>query len=233
MIRFIRFVLPTALAASTLATSVRAVSDVPADGATAVDVIRAAIVERLADTEAEIRIDAVDLPPAAPDRFRDAVPEPGSRLGKPMRFLLRPATGRPVLAVARATVVADQVVLKRMVARGARLAPGDFGRRRGELAGMTLRHQLTFDQLDGARARRLLEPGTVLSPIDVVVRRAVEPGDVVTVVAIAGVVEVSANLVAADGGDKGDLVRVVNPDTRRDMRARVTGRGRVEVRHDR
>ncbi len=41
--------------------------------------------------------------------------------------------------------------------------------------------------------------------------------------------EVTATFVAADGGDAGDVIRVVNPDTKRYLRARVVKPGLVEV----
>jgi flagella basal body P-ring formation protein FlgA len=71
--------------------------------------------------------------------------------------------------------------------------------------------------------------GGVLGPGSLVLRRAVEPGDRVTAIAIAGAVQVSAELEAADGGDPGDVIRVVNRETRRSLRGRVIGDGTVEV----
>jgi flagella basal body P-ring formation protein FlgA len=49
------------------------------------------------------------------------------------------------------------------------------------------------------------------------------------VVAAAATVEVTAMFVAADGGAVGDVIRVVNPDTRRYLRGRVRDDGLVEV----
>jgi flagella basal body P-ring formation protein FlgA len=46
-------------------------------------------------------------------------------------------------------------------------------------------------------------------------------------------VEVRAALVAVDSGAVGSEVRVMHPESRRTMRARVTGRAEVEIRHDR
>jgi flagella basal body P-ring formation protein FlgA len=51
----------------------------------------------------------------------------------------------------------------------------------------------------------------------------------VLVVAAVGAVEVSATFVAADGGAAGDLIRVMNPDTRRYVRGRIVKKGLVEV----
>jgi flagella basal body P-ring formation protein FlgA len=225
----LRVLLPLALAGSALAATVRGTSD----GVTADVAIRRAIVERLARPNAEITLTLVDLPAAAPTLFRGATPEPGSRLGKPMRFIMRPLTGRPVLAVVIATVVADRPVVARSLERGTRMGPEDFTLVRGPITAMTLRRLPSPGELDGARTRRALEAGESVGPNDVILRRAVEPGDRVTVVAVSGPVEVSATLVASDGGDPGDIVRVVNPETKRNLRTRVIERGRVEVEHGR
>jgi flagella basal body P-ring formation protein FlgA len=64
-------------------------------------------------------------------------------------------------------------------------------------------------------------------------RRVVEPGDRVTVVALAGAVEVTAQFVAADGGSVGDIIRVRNPDTKKYLRGRIVKPGRVEVINER
>ena len=50
-----------------------------------------------------------------------------------------------------------------------------------------------------------------------------------TVVASAGAVEVTAAMVASDGGQPGDVIRVMNPDTKRFLRARIVKAGIVEV----
>jgi len=47
-----------------------------------------------------------------------------------------------------------------------------------------------------------------------------------------GGIEAEARMVAADNGDKGSVIRVVNPESRRSIRARVVAAGVVEVIHD-
>jgi len=97
--------------------------------------------------------------------------------------------------------------------------------------GVPIRALPTAAALAGGKALRPIAQGAVVLQEFVAVRRAVEPGDVVTVVALSGDVEVAAELVASDGGRPGDVVRVMNPDTRRVLRARVLRPGYVEVLH--
>jgi flagella basal body P-ring formation protein FlgA len=51
------------------------------------------------------------------------------------------------------------------------------------------------------------------------------------VVALSGSIEVAAEMVAADGGRVGDVVRAINPATHQYVRGRVIDSGRLEVIH--
>ena len=87
-------------------------------------------------------------------------------------------------------------------------------------------------RLDAARFAvnpRPLGVGETVLETFVAGRRAVERGDDVTVVAAAGAIEVTAAMIASDGGQPGDVIRVMNPDTRRFIRARIVKSGVVEV----
>ena len=95
---------------------------------------------------------------------------------------------------------------------------------RDELKGAPLRRVLSPSQVRGGRVLRPIPAGAVVVPGAVIARRTIEPGDHVTVRAMSGDVEVSASLVAADAGNPGDVIRVVNPDTHRDVRGRVIER---------
>lgn len=197
-------------------------------------VIRAAIAARLGVT-ATIDVQAIDLPLRAglPTMFRQARPDPSARLGRPMRFALLPATGMPITAIATVRVVAEHVVTARAIDRNETMTADAMRVVTDELRDAPLRRVLTPAQVRGGRVLRPMPAGAAVLPGAVVVRRAVEPGDRVTVVAVSGDVEVSAELLATDGGDPGDVIRVVNPDTRKDVRGRIVKEGLVEVNYAR
>jgi flagella basal body P-ring formation protein FlgA len=197
-------------------------------------VIRAAITARLG-VDATIDVQAIDLParPGLPTMFRQARPDPSARLGRPMRFVLLPATGMPITAIATVHVVAEHVVTARAIDRNETMAPEAMRVVREELRDMPLRRVLTPAQVRGGRVLRPMAAGAAVLPGAVVVKRAVEPGDRVTVMAVSGDVQVSAELIATDGGDPGDVIRVVNPDTRKDLRGRIVKEGLVEVNYAR
>lgn len=195
--------------------------------------IREAVRARLGESNAEVTILSLDLPARAGTAFRAIRVDPAAWLGKPMRFTLTPVTGAPVVVVASLRVVADHVVALRDIARSAKVGHEDALARRDEVTGVPMRRLPQAAQVLGGRALRPVPAGAILLPGAVTVRRMVEAGDPVTVVARVGEAEVTASLVASDGGEPGDVIRVTNPETRRDLRGRVMSDGRVEVLHAR
>ena len=195
------------------------------------DLIVTAVRARVGQAEAEVVVTAIDAGRPIGGRFRSVRLDPGAVLGKPMRLTLVPATGLPLIAVASVRVTAEHVVAARDINRGETLTDGDVLTRRDEIRGIPLRRLPTPAEVRGGRTLRAVPAGSVFLPGAVVLRRIVEPGDELTVVARAGDAEVSAVMVAADGGDPGDVIRVSNPDTRRQLRGRVQQSGVVEVLH--
>lgn len=222
----------TSIAAAAFVAAVVGVGANPAGSMTAADAIRQAVDERFGG-DVEVSIVALDLPARAGSVFKTARPDPAARLGRPMRFTLVPVQGSPVVAVATLKVIGDHVVTRRAIDRHETLTGEDVSVVRGELRDVPLRRLPTGEQVIGSRVLRPMNAASVVLPGSVAIRRAVEPGDTVTVVAIAGEIEVSATLTATDGGNPGDVIRVVNADTRRSLRGRVVQEGLVEVRHER
>ncbi len=161
--------------------------------------------------------------------FTEARPDPTARLGAPIRFTLLRAGAMPLHTVAEVRVIATYLTATRAIARNQAVADDDVVEVRAEVRAVPLRPLPGRRDVRGARALRPIAVGATILPGWVVGRRAVEPGDRVTVVAVTGAVEVTAELVAADGGHVGQLIRVVNPDTRRYLagthRASRCGRG--------
>lgn len=193
----------------------------------AAEAVRTAVVARLGGNAA-VEIDAIDVAGDAPV-FREARPDPSARLGRPVRFTLVTETGAALPVTATLTVTGALVVTTRTVSRGETLKPEDVAGSHVVLSGIPLRRLPRLDEIVGARALRDLPAGEAVPENAVALRRKVEPGDPVTVVAAAGAVEVTAAFVAADGGQPGAVIRVVNPDTRRYLRGRVMNDGTVEV----
>jgi flagella basal body P-ring formation protein FlgA len=222
--------LPAAALVSYLAAAAVAAGAPQARPTGAEAVIEAALRQRLG-----ARIDVVigRLEPAVAGAFREARPDPSATLGKPMRFTLIPAAGAAIGVVAEVEVVADYAIARREIGRNHVVEAEDLTPRRGVLRDVPLRAPASAAMLAGARALRPIAAGAVVQAAFVRTRRAIEPGDRVTVVAVSGPVEVSAVFVAADGGPIGATIRVLNPETRRLIRGRIVGDALVEVLHGR
>lgn len=193
----------------------------------ATDAVRAALVSRLG-TDATVVVESIDIAGHAPV-FREAKPDPAARLGRPVRFTLVTESGANLPATAAVSVTSPLVVTTRLVARGEILKAEDLDDTPRVLTDLPIRRLPQLGELVGSRALRDLPAGEPVPGNAVALRRKVEPGDVVTVVAAAGAVEVTATFVAADGGQPGSVIRVVNPERRRFLRGRVRTDGKIEV----
>lgn len=193
----------------------------------ATDAVRAAVRARLG-IDAAVEVESIDIAGDAPV-FLEAHPDPAARLGRPMRFTLVTSAGARLPVTATVKVIGALVVTTRSVARGESLAAEDLDGTAREITDMPLRRLPRLDVLVGARALRALPAGEAVPGNAVAARRAVEPGDRVTVVVADGAVRVTATFVAADGGQPGAVIRVVNPETRRYLRGRVMTDGMIEV----
>jgi flagella basal body P-ring formation protein FlgA len=218
-----------ALCAAGPEARVRATGTVPLY--TAADAIRRAICQRVG-AGAGVTVVDLDVKGEAA-AFRDARTDPSAVLGKPMRFTLLTTDNAALPVVATVVVTAPHAVVKQPIVRGQALAATDIDTAEGALAGIPLVRVPAAADVVGTRALRPMASGTVILASFVQIRRAVEPGDTVTVVALAGVIEVTARFLAADGGNVGDAIRVRNPDSHTFVRGRIVKAGMVEVIYER
>lgn len=214
------------LAAAVLAAAVAGAVTIRA-ASTPADLVKAALSKRLGPA-VDVTVVALDGVPEGLV-FREARPDPSARLGRPIRVALVRDRGPAVWITATVRAIGDQVVMRRALERGATIEAGDVEARRSELTAIPLRALPRLADAVGARATRALRAGEALLPGAVVTPPAIEAGDRVTVVASVGAVEVTATFVASDRGAPGDVIRVVNPETRRVVRGRVVRKGLVEV----
>lgn len=198
------------------------------------EAIVAAVQARMG-TEADVEIDALRLPAAW--RHDEALARlvPGARLGRPLRVSLGVASARPGGAIAwSATAEADVRVLvphlhaRRAVVRGDTVLETDVDVVRHAVDG-ALRAWPAPDAAGRSRALRDLPAGACLSPGTVALLPMVRAGQELRAIVRVGVVVAEATVIAADNGEMGALVRVINPLSRRALKARVTGPGEVEV----
>lgn len=167
--------------------------------------------------------------------FLEAIPSPEARLGGRMSFRLVGSDGggertRAVgTASARVRVDVEHVRARALLTRGTVVEDGAVETSHDPLVNLPLRRLPRMREIAGSRILEHVAPGEVLTRTSVALRPAVKSGQVVKAVAHVGLVEVAAALVAAQDGAPGAIIRVVNKDSRRELRARVVEPGIVEV----
>lgn len=172
---------------------------------------------------------------AAATRADEAVPEPGSRSGGPVRFVLYATEGATRVRAGRLTaVVAVSAPHVRTVAAQparTRIARDMVTVRHASVGRVPFGPLPTCDEVVGQQLRRAATPDAVLT-MAAIERTAIvrSGGEVVTVARVEGL-EVRGRAVAAQSGDLGDVVIVVNPDSRKRLRGRVVAPATVEVLH--
>lgn len=164
-----------------------------------------------------------------------AHPDAAARLGADMWFTLQPAEPAltPVRVRAALTVEVTHGRATHLLPRGTVVAAGDVQAVRAVVDGVPFARVPEAAELIGARVIRVVDAGAVMLSRDVTPARVVQAGDRVVATVRIGTVEVSAAVTAVDAGAIGDTIRVSNRDTRRVMRARIVGRGQVEVVYER
>jgi len=205
-----------------------AVHGAPAQGAiTPHDAVARAVAERLRGN-AGVAVAALQTT-VAPEPWLRALPEPGGRLGQPMRFVLMAGRLRRGIAVATVSVHGPHARAARAIARGSVLAPEDIQVVDGEWPPIALERVPGPDGVVGLTARRDITAGEMLTPAVLTVPPIVRSGDIVTVTATVGAVQVTGSATASGSGHEGDVVRVVLRPQGRPVKGRITAAGAVEV----
>ena len=164
-----------------------------------------------------------------------ARPDTGASLGRPARFALyEPGPGDPAgvrigFAMATVRVETRHVRTTRQLARGEAIGPGDVATHQHDPGQIRLARMPVVGDLTGARTRRSVPAGAVITREDVRLPVIVSSGqDVIVNVAVGGA-EIAARLIAGQSGRLHQVIRLVNPFTRRVVHGRVMGPGEVEV----
>lgn len=189
-----------------------------------------AALERVAGVSTlAVQVLSCNVEPAA--QIDGAISEPAARYGRPVRFRLMAQGRQAGYAVAIASGTIRQVRVNRAVEAGGLLEAADLSTVASDASGVLIEPLPVAADLVGSRALRSLAVGEVLTARIVRIAAAVQSGDRIVVRARVGSIDVSAVGIAQQTGGVGDVIRLVNQDSRRPLRGRVIGRGEVEVVH--
>jgi flagella basal body P-ring formation protein FlgA len=192
--------------------------------------IERSVQERMGDVRVQVsEIDGATVRGGEGPKVLVAQPEPGSRLGRPVRFVLTSGGVRVGSVIAKLGVTGSALRASRALLRGEDLDAGAIEVVDTELKGMLLGRIPTMSEVAGAQARRDIKVGEILTDSAVIVPPAVKSGDEVRVTVSAGVIQVTGVGRASGSGRVGDVIRVLVPSSRRGLSARITGPGSVEI----
>jgi flagella basal body P-ring formation protein FlgA len=197
--------------------------------------VPAAIERSIQERMGEVRVAVVEIAgsrtPNPESRIPElvATPEPGSRLGRPVRFILFENGARTGSVVAKLEVTGSAVRSSRALTRGEDVAADAIEVVDVELTNILLDRLPTQDEVVRSQARRDIRAGEVLTGATVIVPPAVKSGDEVRVIVSTGVIELTTKGRASGSGHVGDLIRVLMPESRKGLKARITGPGSVEI----
>lgn len=233
MMRGLRAYVVGMLLAGSIAMPAAATS---ADEAVVRAAVEAAIRARLG-AEALIDIDTVQVSWIREAASVEATPDVGARLGAPLRFTLRttePGAAGPRVVVAGSAVVQGRVRVphvhaRRILTPGIVLSEADLHSVTHDLAALPLKALPDLSTLVGGRVLRMVAADACIDGTAVASLHAVRSGQSVTAISRFAGGEVSATVVASEHGDPGRVIQVVNPQTRRALKARVLSAGVVEI----
>jgi len=146
-----------------------------------------------------------------------------------VRFTLVTADGRRVTAVARVHATVSHLVAARPLPRDAELTEADVARQQGRVAGILLQPLPALGEAVGARTRRAVVQGEVISRTVLARPYDVRAGETVAMTVRTGAVEARGVGRAVSSGFVGDVVRILPPGTRDVSRARVIAPAAVEI----
>jgi flagella basal body P-ring formation protein FlgA len=203
------------------------------------DAVRAATATRLQVPSRDVRVAWRDMSvenmvPALPPGRVTLQVSPTASLGGsgavPVQVLVEGQRWRTIFPRLEVQVVQPVLVARTRIARGVQAQAGDVEAVRNPVQGTGQPPLSRLEQVLGNEATRDIAPGTVLTAGMFRVAPVVRPGEDVTVSVLDGGLTIVARGQARSAGGNGQLVKVVNPDTRHEFTARVVGPGKVEVR---
>jgi flagella basal body P-ring formation protein FlgA len=221
----VHFVLALGLTATVFSVGVASVSRLVAK--TPAEAIEQAVADRIGG-DAAVQVTSLQTT-VADEPGLVAQIDPAARLGRPARFVLTSDGVRRGAAIATLQVQTRFARATKAIPRGQSITQDAFEVVSGELPAIALRRVPAPDDVVGLKARRAIARGEALTSAVVMMPPAVRSGQKVTVKISVGRIEVTGVAVASGSGQAGDVIRVMQPRSRRLVKARILGPGAVEV----
>ena len=178
---------------------------------------------------AGLRIPLGEGPAVLRTALRDKTLKAGSR-AVPVEVVVDGAVYQTIWSTWNVKVWQALPVLARDIHRGEALAAAHFEARRVELGANQADEPLSIEVVLGALAIRELAAGSVVTEHDIERPRVLSKGDLVHLEVQRGAIRASTIVVAQQDGRLGERIRVMQPDTGKEMVALVRSSDMVEIR---
>lgn len=204
-----------------------------------VDLVRNEAVVRLQVSKRDVEVEWQDmkldsLVPTLPEGRVSLQIAQTARLGGrgsvPVLILVNGQKYRTIFPRLEVRVFQTVLVSNTAIGRGTFPSEREVGLARRALGPMTQAPLTAIEQVIGAEATREIPAGTVLSAMMFRIPPLVKAGEEVSVILISGGLTLITKGQARSAGAKGQLIKVVNLETKTEFVARVVGPNRVEIR---
>lgn len=123
----------------------------------------------------------------------------------------------------------DVLVMRENLSRGSILQASDLTSRRLDISRLSNGYFTDKNEVRGKILKRTLRRGDILTNGMLEVRKLIKRGDIVTIMASSGTLAIRVKGEALMDGRKGDLIRVKNHSSKREIQAIVVATGIVKV----
>ena len=134
-----------------------------------------------------------------------------------------------IYVTAQVHQMAEVLVAQEYIRRGSLIRREDFVLKKFDLNQLKYGYFTDINEVLGKPMKRHLSRGAVLTPAAIAVAKVIKRGERVTIIAETGGISVHATGEALEDGGLGDIIRVKNLNSRKEIEARVDGPGRVKV----
>ncbi|VAX12604.1 hypothetical protein MNBD_GAMMA24-245 [hydrothermal vent metagenome] len=121
------------------------------------------------------------------------------------------------------------LVMRENLSRGSILSASDVTTRRLDISRLSNGYFIDKNEIRGKVLKRSLRRGDILTDGMLAVRKLIKRGDIVTIMASSGTLAIRVKGEALMDGRKGDLIRVKNHSSKREIQAVVVATGIVKV----
>lgn len=130
---------------------------------------------------------------------------------------------------AKISQIAKVLVARQHLRRGSLIRADDFELKRYDINRLQYGYYTDLKEVLGKTLKRHLNLGAVLTPTAIAVSKVIKRGESVSILAETKGITIRAKGKALEAGGIGDIIRVKNLNSKREIEARVTGPGQVKV----